>query len=1005
MSGGRPLARSRLNEARFAATLSALGVLLRTAARRTDFAARLCRHDAVIQLRLRGRRVGRWYELRGGRLRTGAGLHPAPELTMWFETADVAARLLTLRRDRLEFVSALKNFQMGVDGPDELAVWFSGVLEELGGTPEYGVRLADGSTRYTNNTNGGPLFVYVKDGRIVRMTPIELDEEDAPPWEIEARGRRFSPPRQTTVSPHALASKSMVYSRDRVLHPMKRVDFDPDGERNPQNRGVSGYERISWDEALDLVAAEIARVKREHGPGAILSGTGAHHSWGNLGHWLSAHRRFFNLIGGTTIQMNPDSWEGWYWGAVHHWGHSARAGAGETYGTVEDCLKHCELVVFWSSDPEATGGVYGAFEGTVRRQWLQELGVPFVHIDPYHNHTAGLFGGAWLAPRPGSDSALVLALAYVWITEGLYDADYVDARTVGFERWRAHVLGEDDGVPKTPEWQERETGVPAREARALARLWGSRRTYLAAGGVTGTGGACRTATGSDWARGMVCLMAMQGLGKPGVNLGCMQQGAPVDTRFYFPGYAEGGFSGDFTGTALGVSMYQRLPQLPTMNTVGQQIPRLRLPEAVMDGAAEGYACDPKSIEGQFARFSYPAPGHSPPRLYYRYGGSQFGTASDTNRYAAMYRSPALECVVNQSIWMEGEAGFADVILPACTSFERWDIGEFANSAGYVPHAFTQCNHRVIVLQHPCIEPLGESRSDFQIFLSLAERMDLGAMYGEGMSELEWCRRLFEATDLPRHISWRRLMRRGYYVVPPPPKGRRDPVAYRWYAEGRAKDTPDVSPLPADYAERYRRGLQTQSGKLEFESSSLKRFDPEDAERLPLLRYVPSWEGPHAGELFARYPLQLVSPHVRHSFHTQGDGKDSTVNDALGHRLLVDGYYYWIVRVHPQDAEARGIGQHDLVEVLNDRGSVICAAELTERIRPGVVHAYHASAVYDPIGEPGRSADRGGCVNLLTPSRMMLSRSHSLAVNSCLVEVRLWSDPGDESATRPPQRSR
>ena len=98
-------------------------------------------------------------------------------------------------------------------GPDELAVWFS---EDAGGarraTPEYGVRLADGSTRYTNNTNGGPLFVYVKDGRIVRMTPIELDDEDAPPWEIEARGRRFSPPRQTTLSPHALASKSMVYS-------------------------------------------------------------------------------------------------------------------------------------------------------------------------------------------------------------------------------------------------------------------------------------------------------------------------------------------------------------------------------------------------------------------------------------------------------------------------------------------------------------------------------------------------------------------------------------------------------------------------------------------------------------------------------------------------------------------------------------------------------------------------------------------------------------------------
>ena len=167
-----------------------------------------------------------------------------------------------------------------------------------------------------------------------------------------------------------------------------------------------------------------------------------------------------------------------------------------------------------------------------------------MHIDPYHNHTASWLGGKWIAPRPGTDSALVLAIAHVWMTEGLYDADYVAERTIGFEKWRAYVLGEEDGVAKTPEWQEPETGVPAREVRALARAWGKKKTYLAAGGLVGFGGACRTATGTDWARGMVCLMAMQGLGKPGVNMGCLQQGTPLDTHFFFPGYAEGGFSGD-----------------------------------------------------------------------------------------------------------------------------------------------------------------------------------------------------------------------------------------------------------------------------------------------------------------------------------------------------------------------------------------------------------------------------------------------------------------------------
>ncbi len=106
------------------------------------------------------------------------------------------------------------------------------------------------------------------------------------------------------------------------------------------------------------------------------------------------------------------------------------------------------------------------------------------------------------------------------------------------------------------------------------------------------------------------------------------------------------------------------------------------------------------------RYEYPAPGHSEVKLYYKYGGSHFGTMIDTNRYARMYRSDKLECVVNQSIWMEGETQFADLILPACTNFERWDISEFANCGGYIQHAFTQCNHRVMVMQHKCIEPLG-----------------------------------------------------------------------------------------------------------------------------------------------------------------------------------------------------------------------------------------------------------------------------------------------------------
>ncbi len=121
--------------------------------------------------------------------------------------------------------------------------------------------------RFVNGTNGGPVHVYVEDGRIVRIVPIVFDETDAASWTIEARGRRFSPPRKVTLSQPTVAHRSLIYSPKRILTPLKRVDFDAKGKRNIQNRGTSGYEPISWDEALDTVAEEIVRVKREVGTG------------------------------------------------------------------------------------------------------------------------------------------------------------------------------------------------------------------------------------------------------------------------------------------------------------------------------------------------------------------------------------------------------------------------------------------------------------------------------------------------------------------------------------------------------------------------------------------------------------------------------------------------------------------------------------------------------------------------------------------------------------------
>jgi molybdopterin guanine dinucleotide-containing S/N-oxide reductase-like protein len=962
----------------------------------TSFREFLGRHNCVVQIQLKDGSIGRHYSIVDCRVTSKAGIHPDPDVTMVFKNPETALVFMMPPKDQAAILHAAKNFSVQMLGNDTLIVWF-GQLMNMPDTMrlKQGTEMPDGCTRFTTHTNGGPLFVYVKDGRIVRTTPIEFDSSDAPSWSIKARGKNFEPMRQSTVAPHGLAMKAQVYSEDRNLYPMKRVDFDPNGERNPQNRGISGYERISWDEALDIVGSEIKRMKKEHGPGAIAIPTPSHHQWGNVGYWLSSLYRFGNLIGFTRVHPNPDSWEGWYWGATHHFGNSLRVGLPGFYGTVEDCLKECDQIVFWSSDPESTNGIYGAFEGTKRRLWAKELGIDFVHIDPHLNPTAQLLGGRWISVRPGTDSAFATAIMHVWVTENLYDEDYVATRTTGFEEWRDYLLGKDDGVPKNPDWQESETGVPAHVVRALARKWGNKKTYLAAGGLgTGLGGACRTATGTQWARSMILMMAMQGWGKPGINFGNLQMGVPLDYNFYFPGYAEGGISGDLNHTATGINNYTRMPHLLSMNPVKQMVTRQRLPDAILKGECEGYWFDGSSMEAQFEPFKYPMKGYSKIHMIYRYGSSTFGTIGESSRFVKSYRHPSIEFVVNQSIFNEGDAKFADIILPVCTSFERADISEWANCGGYVHDNHTQLNHRMMLMQHKCIEPLGESKSDYQIFQEILHRLDLGAIFTEACSELDWCKRVFDSTDLPNKISWKAFLKKGYFVVPPEPEATRDPVSMNWFAEDRKKDSPEPAPLPSQYSGEFGKGVETQSGKIEFVSSSLKRGAKNNADRPALNKYIPSWEGLNTKQLVDRFPLQLMMGHPRYSFHTYGDGKNGPVNDIDEHRVLIDGYPYWTMRINPIDAEKRNIKHHDLIRVFNDRNAVVFVADVSPLLGAGLVKCYESSAIFDPIEGDGPEGyvDRGGCANLLTPSRAQQKGMDGMASNSCLVEFTAWTPP-------------
>ncbi len=853
-----------------------------------------------------------------------------------------------------------------------------------------------GEQVFTNCCTGGPVNVYVKDGKITHIEPLELSKDDAT-WVIEARGKKFSPENRARVSSYALAERSRIYGSSRILHPLKREDFDPKGDRKQENRGKSGYKEISWDEALDILCDEIKRIRFNYGPGAMLSTPSSHHNWGNVGYRHSTYFRFMNILGYTYADHNPDSWEGWHWGAMHNWGFSWRLGISGQYDLLEDAMKNSEMIVFWSSDPSTTSGIYAGQESAIRRLWLKELGVKMVFIDPFYNFTAINYCDKWFAPRPGTDTAMAIAIAYVWLTEDLYDKDYVKSRTYGFEKWRDYVLGKEDGVPKTPEWAEKESLIPAREIRALAREWGKKKTMLAAGGLGGWGGACRTAYGTEWARMMVLLAAMQGLGKPGSNIWSTTGGVPFNADFLFPGYAEGGISGDPVNSA---AQYQWVPRGVTMHPVhsainnpgGQHVPRILVPECIMNPPQEwrGKGFCGYSTETQFIKYKYPEDGFSELKMFWRYGGAYIGTMNNTNRWVKMYRSPGLEFVVNQSIYLEGEAQFADLILPACTNFERIDISESANCSGYIPHSSYGTNRRMIILQKKCIEPLGESKSDYEIFSMVAKRLGFYEKFTEGgLTEEDWVKRVFNASDLPKYISWEEFEKKGYFVVPLPKDYKPTPTL-RWFAENRKKDTPDWGPIGgATQGLPDSEGhIDTQTGLIEFESQSLKRFDPNDEERPPVTKYIPSWEGHHTKELYSKYPLQLISPHPAYSFHTMYDGKGCWINEIPEHRVKAeDGHYYWVIRINPVDARKRGIKDNDIVKAYNDRGAVLLAAQVTERVPPGVVHSYESCAIYEPIGEPGESPDRGGCINLLTPHRYMSKNACGQAPNSCLIEIK------------------
>jgi trimethylamine-N-oxide reductase (cytochrome c) len=373
-------------------------------------------------------------------------------------------------------------------------------------------------TSLINGENGPPAVVDIDAGRITRIRPYSYHdgggENALHPWRIAARGKTFDPPAKAVISFVGLSYKKRVYSENRERYPLKRFDWDPKGERNPQNRGKSRYVRISWDEAARLVADELRRVKEKYGMSAVLAECDLHGEGKHVHGTHGCPNKLLGYLGGYTVQMrNEDSWEGWYWGSKHVWGCEPVGEMMPMANLYPDIAEHSSRLLFWGCDPEVTPlGINGHMASRLC-YWLSEIGLTSIYICPDLNYGAAVHADKWIPVLPNTDAALQLAVAYVWLTEGTYEKDYIKTHAVGFDRFADYVLGGDDGVAKTPEWASEKCGVPEWTIKALARDWAKRTTSI----IHGNGGPMiRGPYSTEPGRLEPMLLGMRGLGKPGV---------------------------------------------------------------------------------------------------------------------------------------------------------------------------------------------------------------------------------------------------------------------------------------------------------------------------------------------------------------------------------------------------------------------------------------------------------------------------------------------------------
>lgn len=731
-----------------------------------------------------------------------------------------------------------------------------------------------------------PLRLQVKDGVVVRVLPDNTGTDQIGLHRIPA-------------CPRGRSIRHRIYNPARLSKPLKR--------REGTKRGEGKWDEISWDQALDEIAAKYADLLDQYGPESIHLSYGTGVVSGNI------TQSYFT--GGALVKLL--NLKG---GFLGYYGDYSTGGITEamrlTYGSYldtnsSDDLANAKVLVLWGHSPMETK-MSGGSEAFYLPRILKESGVHTVIVDPRYSDSVQLLADQHISPRPGTDAALVAGIAHVLISENLHDQAFLDKYCLGFDdehlpegapansSYRSYVMGEGaDGIAKTPAWAADVTGVPAATIEEFARLLGKNKPCAIQQGW----GPQRQANGENQARAVITLNAMLGnVGVPGGGTGTFTGGSPLSMAYPFDSVAN--------PVTKKISHFQWLEAI-------QRGPEMRGQDGVRDWDADGQPiADPKLDVPIKAIWSYAS-------------NMVINQHSDINNTREVLGDETkCELIVSIDTLMTSSAEYSDYVLPGTSNAEETDVvGQgLAANMGYT------------IVGSQAIEPWAESRGIYQIAAGLAQRLGVEAELTEGKTQEEWVRETIEASreknpDMP---AFDELQEMGVWKKTNPSR----------IALADFRDDPVANPL------------DTASGKIELYSAEVawKKANwrlAEGDKLTEVAEQIDTWEGPAEAQQNPDYPLQLIGYHFKGRTHSSYGNVD----------WLIDAHTQ-VVWINPVDAEARGIANFDEVYVYNPRGRIKIIAKVTPRIMPGVV-SVPEGAWYTRAAD---GTDTGGCPNTLTAYR-------------------------------------